>query len=269
MKNHIQYIQNAYANPLLLSDSNVIEAIESCIHDLDSGKISVINKTNDKWHLTEWVKQAILLYFRIRKVEYMHSGAVTYNDKIPLKSNWQDLQIRVVPPAVARYGSSIDEGAILMACYINIGAHIGKRTMIDIHAAIGSCAYIGEDCHISANVTIGGVLEPIQATPVIIEDGVFIGAGSSIVEGVHICKEAVIASHVCITASTKIIDTTKDNIEYKAYIPERSVVIPGSYSKTFPTGVYNVPCALIIGQRTEQTDRKVSLNSALRDYNIA
>lgn len=266
MSDNIKLIQAAYADPSLLSDSNVIDAIEKCIASLDTGIIRVSEKTSSGWHTNEWVKQAILLYFRIRKIVPSSAGVICYNDKIPLKSNWQQLNVRVVPPAVARYGVFLDKDAVLMACYINIGAYIGARSMIDINASIGSCAQIGSDVHVSGNAVIGGVLEPVQANPVIIEDGAFIGAGSSIVEGVHVAAEAVIAAHVCITSSTRIIDTTQKNREYRGYIPERSVVIPGTYAKEFVAGTYNVHCALIIGKRTEQTDRKVSLNETLRHY---
>jgi 2,3,4,5-tetrahydropyridine-2-carboxylate N-succinyltransferase len=269
MSDNIRLIQSAYADSSLLNNSDVANAVEKCIEDLDSGKIRVSEKTVSGWQTNQWVKQAILLYFRLRKIEPIYAGAMCYNDKIPMKSNWQQLNVRVVPPAVARYGVFIDQDAVLMACYINIGAYIGSRSMIDINASIGSCAQIGSDVHVSGNAVIGGVLEPIQANPVIIEDGVFIGAGSSIVEGALVEKEAVIGSHVCITSSTRIIDTTQKNVEYKGYIPERSVVIPGTYAKEFTAGTYNVHCALIIGKRTKQTDSKVSLNETLRQYNIS
>jgi 2,3,4,5-tetrahydropyridine-2,6-dicarboxylate N-succinyltransferase len=244
---------------------------ESVIDALDRGEERVAVPSQVGWQVNNWAKKAVVLYFLIRKMEVQEAGPLTFHDKIPLKKNFKELGVRVVPPAVARYGSFLHQGVVLMASYVNIGAYIDEGTMIDIGAVVGSCAQLGKYIHVSAGVTIGGVLEPVQAAPVIIEDGVFIGSRCSIVEGVHIQREAVIGANVILTASTRIIDVTQqyDPKEYRGCVPARSVVIPGSFPKQFPAGLYHVPCALIIGQRTEQTERKVSLNDALRDYNIS
>jgi 2,3,4,5-tetrahydropyridine-2-carboxylate N-succinyltransferase len=270
MKAHIKMIEEAWEDRTILQEKEVQVAIESVIDALDKGKQRVAVPSQVGWQVNNWAKKAVVLYFLIRKMEVQEAGPLTFHDKIPLKKNFKELGVRVVPPAVARYGTFLHQGVILMASYVNIGAYIDEGTMVDIGAVVGSCAQLGKYIHVSAGVTIGGVLEPVQAAPVIIEDGVFIGSRCSIVEGVHIQKEAVIGANVILTASTRIIDVTQqDNPkEYKGYVPERSVVIPGSFPKQFPAGSYHVPCALIIGQRTEQTDRKVSLNDVLREHAI-
>lgn len=240
------------------------------IKNLDEGKIRVANKLNNIWITNEWIKKAIIIFFSIQKMKLIELGPMEFYDKIPLKKDYKSKGIRVVPHALARYGSYISPGVILMPSYVNIGSYIGNGSMIDTWATVGSCAQIGSNVHISGGVGIGGVLEPIQSSPVIVEDNVFLGSRCIIVEGVIIEKEAVLGSNVVITASTKIFDVTnKNRIEIKKRIPKRSVVIPGSYPKKFPSGVYNVPCALIIGKRKESTDKKTSLNNALRDYSIS
>jgi 2,3,4,5-tetrahydropyridine-2,6-dicarboxylate N-succinyltransferase len=271
MKPRIKIIEEAWEDRTILQKKGVQAAIESIIDALDQGKYRVAMPKKVGWQVNDWAKKAVVLYFLIRKMEVQTAGSLVFYDKIPLKQNFKELDVRVVPPAVARYGSFLQRGVILMASYVNIGAYIDEGTMVDIGAVIGSCAQLGKHIHVSAGVTIGGVLEPVQATPVIIEDGVFIGSGCSIVEGVHVQREAVIGANVTLTASTRIIDVTQqDNPrEYRGYVPERSVVIPGTLPKQFPAGQYHVPCALIIGQRTDKTERKVSLNDALRDYNIS
>jgi 2,3,4,5-tetrahydropyridine-2,6-dicarboxylate N-succinyltransferase len=271
MEAHVKIIEEAWKNRAILQKPEIKAAIESVINALDRGKERVAVPSQVGWQVNGWAKKAVVLYFLIRKMEVQTAGPLTFYDKIPLKKNFKELGVRVVPPAVARYGAFLHQGVVLMASYVNIGAYVDEGTMVDIGAVVGSCAQLGKYIHVSAGVTIGGVLEPVQAAPVIIEDGVFIGSRCSIVEGVHIQKEAVIGANVILTASTRIIDVTqKDNPkEYRGYVPARSVVIPGSFPKQFPAGSYHVPCALIIGQRTEQTERKVSLNDALRDYNIS
>lgn len=271
MEAHIKIIEEAWEDRTILQKEGVRVAIESVIDALDRGEERVAVPSQVGWQVNNWAKKAVVLYFLIRKMEVQTAGPLTFHDKIPLKKNFKELGVRVVPPAVARYGSFLHQGVVLMASYVNIGAYIDEGTMVDIGAVVGSCAQLGKYIHVSAGVTIGGVLEPVQAAPVIIEDGVFIGSRCSIVEGVHIQKEAVIGANVILTASTRIIDVTQqyDPKEYRGYVPAGSVVIPGSFPKQFPAGLYHVPCALIIGQRTEQTERKVSLNDALRDYNIS
>ena len=271
MNPRIKMIEEAWEDRTILQKKEVQAAIESVIDALDQGKQRVAMPNKVGWQVNDWAKKAVVLYFLIRKMEEQAAGPLVFYDKIPLKQNFKELGVRVVPPAVARYGSFLQRGVILMASYVNIGAYIDEGTMVDIGAVIGSCAQLGKHIHVSAGVTIGGVLEPVQATPVIIEDGVFIGSRCSIVEGVHVQREAVIGANVTLTASTRIIDVTQQGIprEYQGYIPERSVVIPGTLPKQFPAGQYHVPCALIIGQRTDKTERKVSLNDALRDYNIS
>lgn len=244
----------------------ILETIEL----LDIGKIRVAEKINNEWQINEWIKKAILLYFSVQKMERKEVGIFEYYDKIPLKRNFENLGVRVVPHAIARYGSFLEKGVVMMPSYVNIGAYVGANTMIDTWATVGSAAQIGKNCHLSGGVGIGGVLEPLQANPVIIEDDCFIGSRCIVVEGVRICKEAVLAANVVLTASTKIIDVSESEaIEYKSFIPERSVVIPGSLPKKFPAGTYNVNCALIIGKRKESTDKKTSLNNALREFNIS
>jgi len=263
-------IEAAWSDRQLLKDTATIEAIHEIIDALDNGKIRVAEPTPAGWQVNEWVKKAVILYFPIRKMEVIEVGPFEYHDKMALKVNYADLGVRVVPPAVARYGAFINKGVILMPSYVNIGAYLDSGTMVDTWATVGSCAQIGKDVHLSGGVGVGGVLEPVQASPVIIEDGAFIGSRCVLVEGVHIGKEAVLGSGVVITGSSKIIDVSGETpIEYKGYVPERSVVIPGSYTKKFPAGDYNVPCSLIIGKRKESTDKKTSLNEALRENNVA
>tara|TARA_B100000900_G_scaffold239641_1_gene203680 strand:- start:16696 stop:17517 length:822 start_codon:yes stop_codon:yes gene_type:complete len=263
-------INEAWKNKNLLNDNSVKECIDSIIKDLDNGKLRIVTKISNKWQVQEWIKKAVILYFPIRKMEVIKAGQLQFYDKMKLKSNFKELGVRVVPHAIARFGAFLARGVIMMPSYVNIGAYVDEGTMIDTWATVGSCAQIGKNVHISGGVGIGGVLEPVQAHPVIIEDNVFIGSRSIIVEGVKIEKEAVLAANVVITASTKIIDVSNQKpIEHKGYIPSRSVVIPGTYQKEFKSGSYGVTCALIIGKRKESTDKKTSLNNALRDYNIS
>jgi len=263
-------IENAWENRELLKEGNTVDTIRKVIDLLDKGEVRVAEPVGDKWKVNDWVKKAVILYFPIQKMEKLEVGMFEYHDKIPLKSNYDKLGVRVVPHAVARYGAYLSPGVIMMPSYVNIGAHVGSGTMVDTWATVGSCAQIGEHVHLSGGVGIGGVLEPVQAAPVIIEDNCFIGSRCIIVEGVHIGKEAVLGANVVITGSTKIFDVSGNEvIEYKGYVPERSVVIPGTIPKTFPAGEYNVPCALIIGKRKESTDKKTSLNDALRDNEVS
>ncbi|MCO4822280.1 MAG: 2,3,4,5-tetrahydropyridine-2,6-dicarboxylate N-succinyltransferase [Flavobacteriaceae bacterium] len=263
-------IENAWNNRELLKESNTTDAIREVISLLDSGDLRVAEPTTDGWQVNEWIKKAVVLYFPIQKMETFEVGIFEYHDKIPLKTGYAEKGIRVVPHAVARQGAYIASGTILMPSYVNIGAYVDEGTMVDTWATVGSCAQIGKNVHLSGGVGIGGVLEPLQAAPVIIEDGAFIGSRCIVVEGVRIEKEAVLGANVVLTMSTKIIDVTGDEpIEMKGIVPARSVVIPGSYSKEFPAGSYNVPCALIIGKRKESTNKKTSLNDALREYDVA
>jgi 2,3,4,5-tetrahydropyridine-2-carboxylate N-succinyltransferase len=265
-----QTIENAWNDRSLLKEETTIAAIRSVVDLLDTGALRVAEPTLDGWKVNEWVKKGVVLYFPTQKMETLQAGIFEYHDKIPLKRNFAEKGIRVVPNAVARYGAYISPGTILMPSYVNIGAHIGEGTMVDTWATVGSCAQIGKNVHLSGGVGIGGVLEPLQAAPVIIEDGAFIGSRCIVVEGVHVESEAVLGANVVLTASTKIIDVTGDSpIEMKGRVPARSVVIPGSYAKKFAAGEYNVPCALIIGKRKESTDKKTSLNDALREYDVA
>lgn len=263
-------ILSAWDNHDELKGRQTINSIREVIELLDLGKIRVANKYDAEWKVNEWVKKAIILYFRIQKTEKTEVGIFEYNDKIPLKRDYDKLGVRVVPHAVARYGSYLAPGVIMMPSYVNIGAYVDSGTMVDTWATVGSCAQIGKNVHLSGGVGIGGVLEPVQAAPVIIEDNCFIGSRCIIVEGVRIGEEAVLGANVVITGSTKIIDISGlTPTEYKGFVPERSVVIPGTIPKTFPSGEYQVPCALIIGKRKESTDKKTSLNDALRDNNLA
>ena len=262
--------EQAWENRALLQEETTQKAIRAVIELLDSGTIRVAEPTSNGWQVNEWVKKAVVMYFPIQKMETWEAGIFEYHDKMLLKRNYAEKGIRVVPNAVARYGSYISSGVILMPSYVNIGAYVDEGTMVDTWATVGSCAQIGKHVHLSGGVGIGGVLEPLQAAPVIIEDGAFIGSRCIVVEGVHVGKEAVLGANVCLTASTKIIDVTgNEPIEYKGMVPARSVVIPGSYTKKFPAGDYQVPCAIIIGQRKASTDLKTSLNDALREYNVA
>ncbi len=265
-----EIIENAWDNRELLKDEEVQAAITATIADLDKGIIRVAEKSGDDWIVNQWVKKAVILYFPIRQMETVEVPPFEFHDKIPLKSNYSALGVRVVPHAVARYGSFLAKGVIMMPSYVNIGAYVDENTMVDTWATVGSCAQIGRNVHLSGGVGIGGVLEPVQAAPVIIEDHCFIGSRCIVVEGARIGKEAVLGANVVITGSTKIIDVTStERIEYKGYVPPRSVVIPGSYTRTYPAGDFQVPCALIIGRRKESTDLKTSLNNALREYNVA
>jgi 2,3,4,5-tetrahydropyridine-2,6-dicarboxylate N-succinyltransferase len=262
-------IEKAWNDRSMLSDLKVQNEINKTVDFLDKGLIRVAEPAENGWLVNQWIKKAVILYFPIRKMETIELGLFEFHDKIPLKRNYKDLGIRVVPHAVARYGSYIAPGVILMPSYVNIGAHVEEGTMVDTWATVGSCAQIGKNVHLSGGVGIGGVLEPVQAAPVIIEDNCFIGSRCIIVEGAHIGSEAVLGANVVITNSTKIIDVTSDiKKEYKGFVPARSVVIPGSYLRSYPAGDFSVPCALIIGTRKESTDKKTSLNEALREYDI-
>lgn len=264
-------IEQAWENRQLLQDASVQNTINEVIEQLDKGKLRVAEPlSNGQWQVNEWVKKAVILYFPIRKMETIEVGPLEFHDKMQLKNNYAQLGVRVVPHAIARYGAYLASGVIMMPSYVNIGAFVDSGTMVDTWATVGSCAQIGKNVHLSGGVGIGGVLEPVQAAPVIIEDNCFIGSRCIVVEGVRVCKEAVLGANVCLTQSTKIIDVTgKEPIEMKGIVPERSVVIPGSYTKKFPAGEYQVPCALIIGKRKESTDLKTSLNDTLREYNVA
>jgi len=263
-------IEQAWENRELLKDKETIEAIESVIEELDKGRLRTAEPTPDGWKVNDWVKKAVILYFPIRKMETTEVGIFEFHDKIPLKHSYAQQEVRIVPHAIARYGAYLAKGVVLMPSYINIGAYVDRGTMVDTWATIGSCAQIGKGVHISGGVGIGGVLEPVQAAPVIIEDGAFIGSRSIVVEGVRIGKEAVLGANVVITKSTKIIDVSgSEPVEFNGYVPDRSVVIPGSYTKHFPAGDYQVSCALIIGKRKASTDLKTSLNEALRDFDVA
>lgn len=263
-------IESAWDNRDLLQHTTTTAAIREVIELLDSGALRVAEPTAHGWQINEWVKKAVVMYFPIQKMETHEVGIFEYHDKIPLKKGYAEKGIRVVPHAVARHGAYISKGVILMPSYVNIGAYVDEGTMVDTWATVGSCAQIGKNVHLSGGVGIGGVLEPLQAAPVIIEDGAFIGSRCIVVEGVRVEAEAVLGANVCLTASTKIIDVTGDvAIEMKGYVPARSVVIPGSYTKKFTAGEYQVPCALIIGKRKPSTDLKTSLNDALREYDVA
>lgn len=263
-------IENAWDNRALLQEKDTQNAIREVIQLIDDGQLRTAEPTNDGWQVNEWVKKAVVLYFPIQEMQSIEVGPFEFHDKIPLKTGYQQKGVRVVPHAIARYGSYVSKGVIMMPSYVNIGAYVDEGTMVDTWATVGSCAQIGKNVHLSGGVGIGGVLEPLQASPVIIEDNAFIGSRCIVVEGVRVGKEAVLGANVVLTASTKIIDVTQENpTEIKGYIPERSVVIPGSYTKKFPAGEFQVPCALIIGQRKPSTDLKTSLNDALREYNVS
>ncbi|WP_452220316.1 2,3,4,5-tetrahydropyridine-2,6-dicarboxylate N-succinyltransferase [Lacinutrix salivirga] len=265
-----QTIENAWDNSALLKEEATQKAIREVVNLLDLGTLRVAEPTTKGWQVNEWVKKAVVLYFPIQKMETLEVGIFEYHDKIPLKKGYKEKGVRVVPHAVARHGAYISSGTILMPSYVNIGAYVDEGTMVDTWATVGSCAQIGKNVHLSGGVGIGGVLEPLQAAPVIIEDGAFIGSRCIVVEGVRVETEAVLGANVVLTMSTKIIDVTgNEPIEMKGIVPARSVVIPGSYTKTFPAGDYNVPCALIIGKRKESTNKKTSLNDALREHNVA
>jgi 2,3,4,5-tetrahydropyridine-2,6-dicarboxylate N-succinyltransferase len=263
-------IEAAWEDRSLLSKPEVQKNIEEVIELLDKGSLRTAEPVGDGWQVNEWVKKAVILYFPIRKMETIEVGPFEFHDKMALKTNYAELGVRVVPHAVARYGAFISRDVVMMPSYVNIGAYVGEGTMVDTWATVGSCAQIGKHVHLSGGVGIGGVLEPIQAAPVIIEDNCFIGSRCIVVEGVHLEKEVVLGANVVLTGSTRIIDVTGDEpIEFTGHIPARSVVIPGTRTKKFPAGDYQVPCALIIGKRKPSTDLKTSLNDALREYNVA
>ena len=265
-----EIIEAAWDDRGLLGEKSVQEAIHEVVDQLDRGVLRVAQKESDGWKVNDWVKKAVILYFPIRKMETIEAPPFEFHDKIPLKSGYKAKGVRVVPHAIARYGAYISKGVIMMPSYINIGAYVEEGTMVDTWATVGSCAQIGKNVHLSGGVGIGGVLEPVQAAPVIIEDNCFIGSRSIVVEGVRVESEAVLGANVVITNSTRIIDVTgSDPVEIKGVIPARSVVIPGSYTKSFPAGDFQVACALIIGTRKPSTDLKTSLNDALREYNVA
>ena len=265
-----QTIENIWDNRDLLQNEDSQKAIREVIALVDKGELRTAEPTENGWQVNEWVKKAVVMYFPIQKMETIEVGPFEFHDKMPLKRNYAEKGVRVVPHAVAREGAYIAPGVILMPSYVNIGAYVDSGTMVDTWATVGSCAQIGKNVHLSGGVGIGGVLEPLQAAPVIIEDDCFVGSRCIVVEGVHVEKEAVLGANVVLTASTKIIDITGETpVELKGRVPARSVVIPGSYTKQFPAGEYQVPCALIIGKRKESTDKKTSLNDALRENNVA
>lgn len=267
-----QTILSAWDHRDLLSQSETQKAIREVIDLLDQGKLrcAEYNTTSSQWQVNEWVKKAVVLYFPIQKMKTLEAGIFEYHDKIPLKKGYKEKGIRVVPNAVARHGAYISSGVIMMPSYVNIGAYVDEGSMVDTWATVGSCAQIGKNVHLSGGVGIGGVLEPLQAAPVIIEDNAFIGSRCIVVEGIRVEKEAVLGANVVLTGSTKIIDVTGDEpVEHKGVVPARSVVIPGTLPKTFKAGTFNVPCALIIGKRKESTNKKTSLNDALRTYDVA
>jgi 2,3,4,5-tetrahydropyridine-2,6-dicarboxylate N-succinyltransferase len=260
-------IERLYADP---GAAGALETVEEAIRMLDEGRVRVAEPDGDAWRVNEWAKKAILLYFLLRGMEPVEAGPFEYLDKVPLKRGYGARGVRVVPPAVARYGSYLSDGVVLMPSYVNIGAWVGPRTMVDTWATVGSCAQIGADVHLSGGVGIGGVLEPLQASPVIVEDGAFLGSRSIVVEGVVVGAGAVLGANTVITASTGIVDVTGDEpVEYRSRVPPRSVVIPGTRARDFPAGTYGVPAALIIGRRSASTDLKTSLNEALRTHGVA
>ncbi|GAA4270540.1 2,3,4,5-tetrahydropyridine-2,6-dicarboxylate N-succinyltransferase [Hyunsoonleella aestuarii] len=265
-----QIIENAWEDRSLLNETSTQKAIRDVVSLLDKGELRVAEPIEGGWQVNEWVKKGVVLYFPIQKMETIECGPLEFHDKIPLKTGYAAKGIRVVPHAVARHGAYISAGTILMPSYVNIGAYVDEGTMVDTWATVGSCAQIGKNVHLSGGVGIGGVLEPLQAAPVIIEDNAFIGSRCIVVEGVRVETEAVLGAGVVLTMSTKIIDVTGDEpVEYRGIVPARSVVIPGSYAKEFGAGSYNVPCALIIGKRKESTNKKTSLNDALREHDVA
>jgi 2,3,4,5-tetrahydropyridine-2-carboxylate N-succinyltransferase len=265
-----EIIEKAWNDRSLLKDNTTREAVREVINQLDRGVIRVAEPDGNDWKVNEWIKKAVILYFPIQEMEVIELGPFEFHDKMKLKKGYKELGVRVVPPAVARYGAFINQGVIMMPSYVNIGAYVDSGTMVDTWATVGSCAQVGRNVHISGGVGIGGVLEPVQAAPVIVEDNVFLGSRCILVEGVRIGKEAVLGANVTLTASTKIIDVTGGQpVEYKGFVPERSVVIPGSMPKKFNAGTYQVPCALVIGKRKDSTDKKTSLNDALRDNKVS
>ncbi|MDT8402227.1 MAG: 2,3,4,5-tetrahydropyridine-2,6-dicarboxylate N-succinyltransferase [Bacteroidales bacterium] len=269
MKDLKAIIEKAWDKRDLLEEDSTRDAIREVIGLLDKGRLRVAEPSEKGWLVNQWIKKAVILYFPIQDMEVTEVGPFEFHDKIRLKKNYKELGVRVVPHAIARYGAFISSGVIMMPSYINIGAYVGEGTMIDTWATVGSCAQIGRNVHLSGGAGIGGVLEPVQAAPVIIEDNCFIGSRCIIVEGAHIAEEAVLGANVVITRSTRVLDVTGKKVHtYKGFVPPASVLIPGSYTKKFPAGDYQVPCALIIGKRKESTDKKTSLNDALRDHNV-
>jgi 2,3,4,5-tetrahydropyridine-2-carboxylate N-succinyltransferase len=267
---HQTIIEEAWENRVMLQEKDVKKSIRYIIDELDAGRLRVAEPAVDGWQVNQWVKKAVILYFPIQQMEVVETGPFEFHDKIALKKNYKELGVRVVPHAIARHGSYLAKGVIMMPSYVNIGAYVDEGSMVDTWATVGSCAQVGKHVHLSGGVGIGGVLEPVQAAPVIIEDNCFIGSRSIVVEGAYVEKEAVLGANVVITTSTRIIDVTgNEPVEYKGRVPARSVVIPGTYPKKFKAGEYGVSCALIIGERKESTDKKTSLNDALREYNIA
>lgn len=265
-----QIIEKAWEDRTLLQEAGTQQAIRSVIEQLDKGALRVAEAVGGEWQVNEWIKKAVILYFPIQQMETTEVGIFEFHDKIPLKRNYKALGVRVVPHAIARYGAFVSKGVIMMPSYVNIGAYVDEGTMVDTWATVGSCAQIGKNVHLSGGVGIGGVLEPVQASPVIIGDNAFVGSRCIVVEGVRVGKEAVLGANVVLTGSSKIIDVTGDKpVEYKGLVPDRSVVIPGAYTKKFAAGEFQVPCALIIGKRKESTDKKTSLNDALRENNVA
>ncbi len=265
-----ELILEAWNNRELLKEAGYTDAIKAVIEEVDKGRLRTASPTGDSWVVNEWVKQAILLYFGIQQMQTFSLPPFEFYDKMMLKSNYKELGVRAVPHAVARYGAYIGRNVVLMPSYVNIGAYVDEGTMVDTWATVGSCAQIGKGVHLSGGVGIGGVLEPLQASPVIIEDGCFLGSRSIVVEGVIVQKEAVLGANVVLTQSTKIFDVSgNEPLEYRGIVPARSVVIPGTYNKDFPAGSFGVSCALIIGKRKPSTDLKTSLNEALRDFNIS
>jgi 2,3,4,5-tetrahydropyridine-2,6-dicarboxylate N-succinyltransferase len=270
MKNLRNLIEEVWDNRDLLQNNEYVSAIHEVISELNDGKLRVCEPTENGWVNNDWIKKAVILYFPICKMETIEVPPFEFHDKIPLKKDFAKSGVRVVPHAIARYGSFLESGVILMPSYVNIGAYVGSGTMVDTWATVGSCAQIGKNVHLSGGVGIGGVLEPVQASPVIIEDDCFVGSRCIVVEGIHVEKEAVLGANVVLTASTKIIDVTgNEPVEMKGRVPSGSVVIPGSYTKKFPAGEFQVPCALIIGKRKESTNKKTSLNDALREYSVS
>ncbi len=265
-----ELIEAAWENRELLKDENVLSTIRTIIEELDKGRMRVAEPNGAGWKVNDWIKKAVILYFPIQKMETLHAGPMEFHDKMKLKSDYASQGVRVVPHGIARYGSYLARGVIMMPSYVNIGAYVDEGTMVDTWATVGSCAQIGKHVHLSGGVGIGGVLEPVQAAPVIIEDNCFIGSRCIVVEGVHVEHEAVLGANVVLTMSTKIIDVSgAEPVEYKGRVPSKSVVIPGSFTKKFSAGEFQVPCALIIGKRKESTDKKTSLNNALRDFDVA
>ncbi|MEM7035591.1 MAG: 2,3,4,5-tetrahydropyridine-2,6-dicarboxylate N-succinyltransferase [Bacteroidota bacterium] len=270
MEQRKEIILNAWENREMLKEKTVLECIDSVIADLDVGKLRCAEPVADGWQVNEWVKKAVILYFPVRKMETIHTPPFEYHDKMALKRDYAAKGVRVVPPATARYGAYISPGVILMPSYVNIGAYVDEGSMVDTWATVGSCAQIGKGVHLSGGVGIGGVLEPVQAAPVIIEDHAFIGSRCIVVEGVRVGREAVLGANVVLTASSKIIDVTgSEPVIHRGVVPPRSVVIPGTIPKKFPAGEFNVPCALIIGERKASTNRKTSMNDALREFDVS